>query len=123
MVEILEQLLVDHVVQSLEREVGIDRAAAVADEDGEMMDFAWFAGFQHQPDAGARAFPNEMMVQPRNGEQRRHRRVLMVNAAVRQDQDVHALLDGAAGLGEQLVHGFLEAGLALDGREKNRQGG
>ena len=48
-----QQALADHVVERLEREIRIDRAAAVADEQREVMHFARFAGFEHEADARA----------------------------------------------------------------------
>ena len=46
-----QQALADHVVERLEREIRIDRAAAVADQQREMMHLARFAGFEHEADA------------------------------------------------------------------------
>ena len=45
-----QQALADHVVERLEREIRIDGAAAVADEQREMMHLARFAGFEHEAD-------------------------------------------------------------------------
>src|SRR5262249_29249181 len=100
----------NHVVQRLESEVGVDGAAAVANEQGEMMHFARFARFEHQTHAGASAFPNEVMVQAGNGQQRRDGGVVEVNAAVGKNDDVVALLDRLAGLSKQGVQGLFQTG-------------
>ena len=47
-VEIGQQTLVDHVVDGLEGDVRVDRADAVADEQGEVVDFAGLAGLEHE---------------------------------------------------------------------------
>ena len=57
-VDVGQQPLADHVVEGLEGEIGIDRAAAVADEQREVMDLARFAGFQH--DAARVRVPSRM---------------------------------------------------------------
>ncbi len=95
---VLEQALADQVVEGLERQVGIDGADAVADQQGEMMHLARFARFEHQAGAGAGAGADQVMVQAGDREQRRDGRVLRVNAAVGQDQDVGAAGDRLVGL-------------------------
>ena len=71
---LVQQALANHVVERLERQIRIDRAAAIADQQREMMHFARFARFEHQPDPGARAFADQMMMQPGHRQQRRNRR-------------------------------------------------
>ena len=75
-VDVRQQALADHVVEGLEGQVGVDGAAAVADEQGEVVDLARFAGFEHEADAGARAGADQVMVQAGDGQQRRDGRVL-----------------------------------------------
>ena len=71
-----EQTLADHVVDGLEGEIGIDGAAAVADQQREVMHLARLAGLEHEADARAQAFADQVVVQAGDGEQRRDRRVL-----------------------------------------------
>jgi hypothetical protein len=59
-----QQALADHVVDGLEGEVGVDRAAAVADQQREMVDLARLAGLEDEADAGAQALADEVVVQP-----------------------------------------------------------
>ena len=98
-VDARQQPLAEHVVERLEGEVGIDRAAAVADQQREMMHFARLAGFEHQADAGARAFADQVVMQAGDRQQRRDRRAFLVHAAVGEDEHVDAVLDGLADLG------------------------
>ena len=53
-----QQALANHFVERLEREIRIDGAATVADEQRKMMHLARLAGFQHEADAPARAMPD-----------------------------------------------------------------
>ena len=77
-----EQTLFDHVIECFEGHVRIDRAATVADECAEMVHFTWFARFQNEADFGAFALANQEMVQARNGEQRGHGGVIVIDATV-----------------------------------------
>ena len=51
----LEHPLLNHVVERLEREVGVDRAGAVADEQRDVVHFARVAGFEDQRAPGPHA--------------------------------------------------------------------
>ena len=107
-VDVLQHALMDHVVDGLEREIWIDRAAAVADEQREVMHLARFAGFQHQADAGAGAVADEMMMQAGDGQQRRDGRVVVVDAAVGENENVDAVRDGLVGRREERFHRLLQ---------------
>ena len=67
------------------------------------MDFARVSRFDDERASRPRAFAHEMMVHAGRGEQARNRRELSVDAAIRQDQDVVAGLDGLARLDAQLL--------------------
>src|SRR5436190_1246050 len=60
--DVAEQALANHVVEGFKSEIRIDRACAVANQKGEMMDLAGFAGLQDQADTGASSLANEVMV-------------------------------------------------------------
>jgi hypothetical protein len=70
----------------------MDRLRAVAGQRGEVMHFARGAGFDHQAAGGTQADADQMLVHRRAGEQRRDRRVVAVDAAVGQDDDVVAFV-------------------------------
>ena len=86
------------------------------------MDLARRAGFEHQPDAGARAFADEVVMQAGDGEQRRDRSPFLVHAAVREHDHVDPVVDGLADLGTKVIHRLLQAGSAIAGREQDRAG-
>ena len=52
-IDVLQHALADHVVDGLEREIRIHRAASVADQQREVMHFAGFPGLQHEANASA----------------------------------------------------------------------
>ena len=116
-----EQLLPDHVVERFEREVRVDRAGAVAEQQRAVVHFARVAGFEHEAAARARALPHEMMVHAGRRQQARNRRALAIGAAVREDEDRVARFHGGAGLPLQLVHRVLEARAALPRVEQHRE--
>ena len=87
----------DHVAERLERQIRIDHAGAVAEQQRAVVHFARIARLDDQRAAGAAAFADEMMVHAGGGQQARNRRQVAIGAAVRQDQDVVARLDRLAG--------------------------
>ena len=93
----------------LERQVRVDRAGAVAEQQRDVVHFARFAGFDQQAALGARAFAHEMVMHAGGREQAGNRRVLRVDAAIRQDQDAVAGGHRRARLAAQLRHRALEA--------------
>ena len=118
----VQQALADQVVERLERQIRIDGAAAVADEQREMMHLARLAGFEHQADARARAAADQMMMQTRPPPAARESApVPRVNAAVGENQDVHAVGDGLVGGGKQFFQRRLQAFRAVGRLEQNRQ--
>ena len=117
-----QQALFDHVVEGLERQVGVDARATVADERAEVVHFARFAGLEDEADLGALAFADQVVVQAGDGEQGRDGGVVTVDAAVAQDDEVDARVDVEAGLAADFVHGQLEALGAGLGVEEGRDG-
>ena len=87
------------LAERLEHQVRVDRAGAVADQRGEVMDLARLAGLEHEPGLQARALAHEVMVDAADRQQRRHRRALGARRAVGQDQDVDAVGERLVGLG------------------------
>ena len=68
------------------------------------MHLARFAGFEHEADARARAFADQVVMQAGDGQQRRDGGVVLVHAAIGEDDDVLAGGDRAIGLGADVVH-------------------
>ena len=66
--------LADHVVERLERQVRIDRAGAVAEQQRAVMHLARVARFDDQRAARARALADQVMVHAGGREQARNRR-------------------------------------------------
>ena len=62
------------------------------------MHFARLAGLHHEPDRGAQALADQMMMDGRAGQQRRDRDAVGSGVAVGQDDDVDAVANGLLGL-------------------------
>src|SRR5688572_7273451 len=86
-----------------------------------MMDFARFTRLEHEPDARAGAFANEVMVQSGDGEQSGNGRAFLINTAIRQNDDIDAVADGLAGRVENIVQGFLQPRGTLAEMIENRK--
>ncbi len=79
--------LPDHVVERLERQIRIDDAGAVAEEQRAVMHLARVARLDDEPALRARALAHEMVVHAGGREQARNRRLIAIGAAVREDDD------------------------------------
>ena len=121
LVELLRQIVL-HGDQRLEGEIGIDRFRAVAGQTREMMHLARLAGLHHQPDRGAQAFADEVMMHRRAGEQHRDRNAVGAGLAVGQDDDVAAVAHLFLGALAQRVERPAHAVGAMLGREGDVEG-
>ena len=81
------QVLGDHVLDRLERQVRVDRAGAVADQQRHVVHLAGVAALDDQADLGALLLADEVVVHGRGEQQRRDRRVHLVAVAVAEHDD------------------------------------
>jgi hypothetical protein len=107
-VHVAGALVDDELVDRVEQQVRVDRAGAVADQRGEVVDLARLAGLEHEARAQADARAHEVVVHRGDGQQRRDRRPVGPHAAVGEDQDVRAARDGVVGLVADLGQPALE---------------
>ena len=91
-----EQLVAAQRRDRLEREVRVDRARAVADEQRQVRDLARLARLDDEADAHARALADQVVVHRRGREQARDGRVPRVDVAIAEDEDARAVVDRAA---------------------------
>ena len=108
----------------LEREIGIDGARAVADEQGEVHHLARLAAFDDEGDLGARLFADQVIVDRGHGQQAGDGSVFFVDAAVGENQQRVAGLDGQRGAPAQLGERALQTlGAVFDGKQHGQRGG
>src|SRR5208283_3504120 len=103
-----QQAALGEALQGFDGQVGIDGAGAVADQQAKVHDLARLAAFDDQTDLGARAFADQMVVDRAECQQGWNRRHLLVDAAIREQQDGVAVLDGQRGAAAETVEGALE---------------
>ena len=116
-----EHALGDEIVNRCKRKIRVDGAATVADEQREMMHLPRLAGFQHQTHAGTLAGADQMMMQPRHGQQSRDRRDGFRNTAIRKNQNRRAILDGLIRVGKNFGERRFQPFGLVRRREENRQ--
>ena len=104
------------VADRVEREVGVDRAGAVAEQQREVMHLARFAGLDDEPDARARLLAHEVVVHRGGDQQRGNRRVLGVGVTVGEDDEVRAVGDRLAHLRAHVVDRHAQAFAAVGDR-------
>ncbi len=123
--------VVDQIFDGLKRQIGIDRASAVADQQRELRHVARLARLAHDPALRAQAVPDEMVVDRARGEEHRDRGLVGSHVAVGQDDQVGARRHPLLGLPADAVDrsaqalarfGHLEHGakrMALETRKRN----
>ena len=82
------------IFDCFDRQVRINCAGPVADQHGEMVDFAGFAAFDYERDLGAGSFANQVIVDGGQGEKAGDGGVLVVDSAVGEYQQAIAVADG-----------------------------
>ena len=87
----------------LEDEIGIHGPGSIADQAGEMVHIARFAGFHDEADFGPRAIAHKMMVDRRDAKEARNRRPFFVHPAIAEDQKLVALLNRLGSLPAEIV--------------------
>ncbi len=96
----------DHGRQRLEQQVGVDGAGPVAEETGHVVDLAGLARLHHDARPQSRPPPDQVVVDGRHGQQRRHRHPLVAGGPVGEDDHRHAEPDGGGGFGAEAVDGL-----------------
>lgn len=93
----------DQVLDRLHRQVRVDGRGAVADQQRDMVHLADVPRLDQQPHLGALLGADEVVVDRGGEQQRGDRGVLGVRVAVGEHDQPGAVLDGAVGLGADLV--------------------
>ena len=102
--------LVRQLAEGLEHHVRVDRGGAVADQRREVVHLARLAGLDHEARLQTRPLADEVVVDRRDGEQRRDRDALGAQVAIREDDDVDAGGERVVGLGAGAGEGRRHAG-------------
>ena len=117
-----QQPILNHLGQRFHRQIRVDGCRAVANQQGQVMHLARFAGFDHQCHPRARLIANQIVVQSGGGQQRRDRCRAGTNAPVRKDEDVDAFVNGLRRRLEQILECLLQRRLPAADVKENRKG-
>ena len=115
----VHQPVADRLPQRLERQVGVDRVGPVADQQTEVVDLTGLAGLDDQPDSGAFAGLDQVVVDRPGGQQRRNRHAVLADVAVGQHDQLDAGVDGRLGFGGDPVQRRPQTGPALGAIERD----
>src|SRR5581483_5059266 len=110
-----------HIFERLDREIRVYGAGAVADQQGEVHHLARFARFDNERHLRARLLADEVVVDRGQGQQTRDGGVVLVDAAIREDQERVAGLDRERSAPAELIERPLQSLLAVGDREERRQ--
>ena len=92
-----------------EGEIGVDRIATITEEEGEVVNFAGFRGFQDEGNAGAGSLADEVMMQARDCEQCRDGCLFSADLAVGKNKDVDAVTNRGVGVFKEFLKGGFKA--------------
>ena len=105
--------LVDDLADRIVSQIRVHGAGTVADEAGDLMHVARFAGLADDRRFHALADVDEVMMHGADGEEHRHGDVRVIGGAVAKDHEPRAIGHGGFGVGADAVDGFFEAGFAF----------
>ena len=105
---LVEEALLDTLFDALMGQVRVDRPGAVPEEGREVVDTAGLRTLEDDGDGGPLLRADEVLLHRRDSQQRRDGHVVLVDAAVRQDDDVRTLLVSLVALHVEVVDGLLE---------------
>ncbi len=108
MIVLIQNSLVNQLCDAFVREVRIDRAGAKTKERRHLMHISGLTGFQNNGDLGSLLRPDEVLLHRGHRQKRRHRNVVLVHAAVREDDDVLSLCRRAVHCDVQLLQRALQ---------------
>ena len=111
------------LLQRLKGEIGIDGFGAIARQDAEVMHFARFAGFHHQPGLHAQALADQVVMNGCGGQRRGNRDAVRRGGAVRQNENVVVGQHGIGGVVADAQDGIGQAVSAFGGRPGAVNGG
>jgi hypothetical protein len=117
----LDHALLDHVAKRFEREVRVDRARSVSDQQRHVVHFPRIAGFHHECAPGAQTFTDQVMVHAGGRQKARDRRQLLIDPAVGEKEHGMPGEHGLLCLLAQPVQRLFEAGAPFGGRVQHRQ--
>jgi len=117
----MQDVVLDHVVDRLEREVRVDRTGAVAEQQRHVVHLARLASLEHQADLRAGLLADEVVVHGGDEEQRGDGRQVLVRVAVAEDDQLRPARDRVAHLAAHVVERATQALAALGHREQARR--
>ena len=111
-----------HVGQGPKGQVGVHRPGPVSDEEREVHDLPGLAGFHHDAYLGPGAFPNEVVVDGRSGQQGGDGHPFGIDAAIGENEDVVPLAHRPGSPAAERFQGGLQSAASVAPGEVHLQG-
>ena len=109
----VQQTLIDQLADGLLCQIGVDGAGTVAQQGGKIMNLAGLTAFQDQGHGGALAGTNQILGNCAHSQKAGDGDMVLINFAVRQNQDVGTIAVGAVHINEQAVNGLFQVGVLI----------
>ena len=112
-------MIVDQLLDRLLRQIRVDRGSTEAKQRCKMMYLTRLCGLQNDVHAGSLFRTDQMLLQSRNGKQRRDRHTVLIHTTVRKDDDVGSITVSSVHLYEKTVDRLLQAGVLIIGNRND----
>ena len=124
-VVLVQQAVRDERADRLLRKIGVDGGGTVAQQGRKVMHKARLAALKDQGHGGALAGTHQIFADRADSQQAGNGDMVLVNVAVRQNQDVGAVAVGAVHIDKQPVDGFFQIGIFVvaDGQRYDLEAG
>ena len=122
---LVQQTLVDELGNGVVGQIGVDGAGTVAQQGGKVVHLVGLGTLKDEGHGRALLGADEVLGHGRNGQQAGDGNMVLVNVAVREDDDVGTVLVGAVHLQEDAVDGLFQAGvlIVIDGHRGGLEAG
>ena len=113
MIILIQDALVDQFSNAFLCQIRIDCTRAKAQKSCKLMHFPRFSGLQDQGDCGTLLGTNQMLFHRRNSQKGRHGNMVLIDATIRQNDDIVSTLKSTVHLNIELLQSMLQRGILV----------
>ena len=112
---LIQDIMIDHALDGIQRQIRIDGAGSVAQKRGEVVDLPRLAALQYERQLRPVLRADQVLLHGGNRQQRRDRKMIFVHIPVGEDEEIGPLPQRAVRLEEQIFQGVLQRAVPVIG--------